>query len=91
MSLHEITQGSEMVVMVQYCDEVENKVKVRYVGSSFLEYSAAVDLMDKLNEVIKNLDPEKLYQITINCPAENIKLLNEFKLIPEENAFLFNN
>ena len=48
-----------MVVMVQYWDE-ENEVRTRYLGSTFLGHSTAVDLMDKLNEVIKHLDPEKL-------------------------------
>ena len=86
-SLNEITQESEMVVMVQYWDEEENEVRTRYLGSTFLGHSTAVDLMDKLNEVIKHLDPEKLYQISMDGPAVNIKFLNEFKLKREENAF----
>ena len=69
-----------MVVMVQYWDEEENKVGTHYLGSTFLGHSTAVDLMDKLNEVIKHLDPEKLYQIYMDGPAVNIKFLNEFKL-----------
>ena len=79
-SLNEITQESEMLVMVQYWDEEENEVRTRYLGSTFLGHSTAVDLMDKLNEVIKHLDPEKLYQISMDGPAVNIKFLNEFKL-----------
>ena len=59
-SLNEITQESEMVVMVQYWDEEENEVRTCYLGSTFLGHSTAVDLMDKLNEVIKHLDPKKL-------------------------------
>ena len=43
--------------------------------------------MDKLNEVIKHTDPEKLYQISMDGPAVNIKFLNQFKLKREENAF----
>ena len=43
--------------------------------------------MDKLNEVIKHLDPEKLYQISMDGPSVNIKFLNEFKLKRKENAF----
>ena len=66
--------------MVQYWDEEENKVRTHYLGSTFLGHSTAVDLMDKLNEVIKHLDPEKLYQIYMDGPAVNIKFLNEFKL-----------
>ena len=61
-----------MVVMVQYWDEEESQVKVCYLGSTF---STAVDLIDKLSEVIKQLDPEKLYQISIDGPAVNIKFL----------------
>ena len=60
-SLDEITQESEIVVMVHYWDEKENEVKVCYLGFNFLGHSTAVDLIDKLNEVIKHLDPEKLY------------------------------
>ena len=53
----------------------------------FLGHSTAIDLMDKLNEIIKHLDPEKLYQISMDALAVNIKFLNEFKLEREENAF----
>ena len=47
-SHYEITQESEMVVMVQYWDEEENKVKVPYVSSTFLGHSTAADPMDNL-------------------------------------------
>ena len=75
-----------MVVMVQYLDE-ENEVRTCYLGSTFLRHSTVVDLKNKLNEVIKHLDPEKLYQISMDGLAVNIKFLNEFKLKQEENAF----
>ena len=42
----------------------------------FLGHSTAIDLMDKLNEIIKHLDPEKLYQISMDALAVNINLLN---------------
>ena len=73
--------------MVQYWDEEENEVRTRYLGSTSLGHSTAVDLMDKLNEVIKHPDPEKLYQISMDGPAGNVKFLNEFKLEREENDF----
>ena len=76
-----------MVVLVQYWDEEEIEVRNCYLGSTFLGRSAAVHLMNKLNEVIKHLDPEKLYQICMDGPAVKIKFLNEFKLKLEENAF----
>ena len=53
----------------------------------FLKHSTAADLMDKLNEVIKHLDLEKLYQISMDGRAVNINFLNEFKIKQEENAF----
>ena len=43
--------------------------------------------MDKLNEVIKTVYPEKLYQISMDGPAVNVKFLNKFKIKREENAF----
>ena len=49
-----------MAVMVQHWDEEENEVRTRYLGSTFLGHSTGVNLMDKLNKVIKHLDPEKL-------------------------------
>ena len=55
-----------MVVMVQYWDEEETEVKTCYLGSTFLGHSTAVGLM------------EKLYQISMDGPAVNIKFLNEF-------------
>ena len=86
-SLNEITQKSEMVVMVQYWAEGRNEVRTRYLGSTFLGHQTAADLMDKLNELIKHLDPEKLYPLSMNGPAVNTKFLTEFKLKREENVF----
>ena len=76
-----------MVVMVQYWNEEQNEVRTPYLGSTFLGHST--DLMDKLNEVIKTLDPEKLYQISMDGPAVNIKFLTEFKA--RRKFFSFNN
>ena len=69
-----------MDVMVKYWDEEENEVRTRYLGSTFSGYSTAVDLMDKPNEVIKHLDLAKVYQISMDGPAVNIKFLYEFKI-----------
>ena len=44
----------------------------------FLGHSTAVDLMDKLIEVIRHFDPKKLYQISMDGPAVITKVLNEF-------------
>ena len=43
--------------------------------------------MDKFNDVIKHLDPQKLYQISMDGPSVHIKFLNKFKVKREENAF----
>ena len=67
-----------MVAMVHYWDEEENEV---------FGHSTDVDLMDKLNEAIKHLDSEKMYQISMDVPAVNIKFFNKFKLKQEENPF----
>ena len=69
-----------MVMMVQYWDEEETEVRTHYQGSTFLGHSTALDLMDKLNEVIRHLDHEILYQISMDAPLVMIKFLNEFKL-----------
>ena len=43
--------------------------------------------MEKLDELIRHLDPGKLYQIFVDGPAVNIKFLTVFKLKREENDF----
>ena len=62
-------------------------IKICYLGSVFLGHSTDVDLMGKLNEVIRHLDPQKLYEMSVDDQAGNIKFLNEFKLKQEENSF----
>ena len=88
-SLNEINQESEMVVLGQYWDAEENKVRTHYLGSTLLGLSTAVDLINKLNEVIKHLDLEKLYQISMDGPTVNIKFLNEFKHLNKSKKKLF--
>ena len=77
-----------MVVLVQYWDEEENEVRTRYLGPTFLGHSTAVDFLDKLNEVIRYFDPEKLCQISMDGPDVNNKFLNEFKLKREKMLFI---
>ena len=87
-SLNEITQDSEMVVMVHYWDEEENEVRTHYQGPTVFGHSTAVNLTDEINEVIRHLDPEKMHQICMDGPAINIKFLNKFKLKREEMLFI---
>ena len=58
-----------MIVMIQYWDEEENEVRACYLGSTLLGHLSVVDLMDKLNEVVKHHDPEKLsdFDEWFNC------------------------
>ena len=84
-SLNEVTQTSEMDLYVRFWDVNANRVKNRYFGSSFLGHTTSKDLLTHFNDVVKDLEPSKLYQISMDGPNVNLKFFDDFSRSFAEN------
>ena len=75
-SLNEVTQTSEMVLYARFWDVIENKVNVRYYGSSFLGHGSHPNLLSHFSNITKGLDSH-LYQTSMDGPNVNAKFHQE--------------
>ena len=76
-SLNEVTQLCEMDLLVRFFDHLENKVKIRYFDSRFFGHGTHKDLVKQFHDGLKDLDPNKMYQISMDGPSVNMKFLEE--------------
>ena len=74
-SLNNETQNCGMDVLVRFFDAKGNKVKTRYLDSHYLGHSSHLDLIRGYNEAVKDLDENKLVQISMEGPHINLKML----------------
>ena len=72
-SLNQITETCEKDVIARDWDINGNTVKVRYRCSAFFGHAKHDDLFKQLNETTKELDQQKLYQISIGGLSVNWK------------------
>ena len=77
-SLNEVTQTSEMDLYIRFWDLNGNRVNVRYFGSSFLGHTTHKDVLTHFNDIVKGLEPPKLYQISMDGPNVNLRFPDEF-------------
>ena len=49
-SLNGYTQNCQMDILIRYFDHVENRVKVRYLDSTFFGHAALQDLLSNLHK-----------------------------------------
>ena len=68
-----------MDVYVRYFGSVENEVKMRYLGSSFLGYITHVDLVKHFSAVLELLDMKHMYHILVDGRSVNSKFYDVFK------------
>lgn len=76
-SLNDICQKQQMDVMINFWDCENNCVSTRYLTSSFLERSRAVDLLEKIINCISesNLSLQNLVQLSTDGPNVNLKVI----------------
>ena len=86
-SLNEVAQQCEMDIIIRFWDNNDNEVKVRYLGSTFFGHGTAVDLVKQFGEVTKNLDPIKLYHISMDGPKVNLKFHRDILEKRSEDLF----
>ena len=62
-----------MDLVIRYFNETKKHVDVRYFNSSFFGHGTAIDLRREFDECIKESDPSKMYQISMDGPSMNRK------------------
>ena len=75
-SLNSATQSSEMDEYVRYFDSVENVVKVKYLGSSFMGPTTHEDLVKHFSTVLEPLGMKHMYHISMDEPSGNLSCGN---------------
>ena len=86
-SLNNETQNCEMNVLIRFFDAKDNKVKTRYLDSQYLGHSTHSDLIRGYNEAVKDLDENKLVQISMDGPNVNLKMLQKINEERTANEF----
>ena len=74
-SLNHDLQKEQMDFVVKYF--VEDKVVCRYLTSTFLGHTQAEDLKKMFEEGIKDLEPRRMIQISMDGPSVNWKLYEQ--------------
>ena len=63
-------------------------IKVRYLGSTLFGHATAVDLSNKFVALSKDLDPKRLYQISMDGSRVNIKFLKDIQKKKARRIFI---
>ena len=84
-SLNKVTQNCEMDLLLRYFDSSDDRVKVRYFDSQFLGHATHGDLLHHFNEATKDLNPNYMYQISMDGPNVNLKFYDCVVKQREEN------
>ena len=71
-SLNKVTQNCEMDLLVRYFDSLDEKVKVRFYDSRFLGHATHLDLMKNFQDALKDLNPNHMFQISMDGPSVNL-------------------
>ena len=84
-SLNESIHKSEIDIHVQYWNEDEEKVTVRYWTSLFLGHTRCDDLVAAFHNGLNELEETNMIQISMNGPNTNLKLLSEVQNERQKN------
>ena len=69
----------EMDLLLRYFDSDDFTVKIRYYDSRFFGYATHQDLLKQFNDGIKQLDVNKLLQISMDGPSVNGNFSKKFQ------------
>ena len=70
-SLNEFIQKEQMYLQIRYWDNTQNKVRARYLDSYFLQRPNAKNLCDVLISALKELNPKRLVQLSMDGSSTN--------------------
>ena len=77
-SLNEVTQSSEMDLYVRFWNADSNQAQSRYFVSSLVIQQSHMDFLAHFRDLTKDLNPSKLYQISMDGPNTNLKFFNQY-------------
>lgn len=73
-SLNQATQSSEIEMDTKYYVFIENEVKVKYIGSSFMGHWTHEDLIELFTNLIEDVELKKKYQVPLDHSNFNVKV-----------------
>ena len=76
-SLNDVLQSCETDLLLRYFNSVDFTVKIRYYDSQFFGHATQQDLTKHFNDKMKQLDMNKLLQISMDGPSVNNKFLEK--------------
>ena len=76
-SLNKVTQTCQMDLIVRFWNDLSNEVEVRYLNSTFLGHSSALDIRNHFNKETEILNLSRMLQISMDGPSTNWKFFNE--------------
>ena len=79
------TQNCQMDILIRYFDHVENRVKVRYLDSTFFGHAALQDLFIQFTQALLKLDTNKMLQVSTDGPFANLKFFEKLQKDHLEN------
>ena len=84
-SLNDYTQNCQRDILIRYFDHVENRVKVRYLDSTFFGHAALQDLFIQFTQALLKLDTNKMLQVSTDGPFANLKFFEKLQKDHLEN------
>ena len=76
-SLNDVLQSCEMELLLRYFDSDNFTVKICYYNSRFFGHTTHQDLLKQVNDRMKQLDVNKLLQISVDGLSVSHKFLEE--------------
>lgn len=78
-SLNEVTKKQQMDIVIRFWNNTSNEVNTRYLTSTFLGRTRAIDLLNAFQDSIPKLIFDKLLQISMDGPYVNLKFLKDLQ------------
>ena len=75
--MNKISQYELMDFIVRYWHSDTGQVNVRYLGSEFLGHATAASLLKHFKNGIRQLDPKRLLQVSMDGPSVNWKVYTD--------------
>ena len=76
-SLNDVLQSCETDLLLRYFNSDDFTVKIRYYDSQFFGHATHQNLVKQFNDRMKQLDMNKLLQISTDGPSVNNKFLEK--------------
>ena len=84
-SLNSVIQMGQMDLVVNYWDNIMNRVCTRYLDSTFMGHSRSSDLLEHFLSALQSLDKTKLIQVWMDGPNVSWAFFSELRNFRDEN------